>query len=54
MMFTDNDVDYAALTSSPLDACRPFASAAEPKAFFRGTALTRHVDESIVDDDAFL
>jgi hypothetical protein len=52
-VFTDDDVGYAALAISPLDARRPLASAAEPEPFFWRPTLKRYFNESGIDDDPF-
>jgi hypothetical protein len=51
-VFTDDAVDDAALAFSPLNAGRPLAGAAEAESFFRGTALSRYLNKSRINDDA--
>jgi len=51
LVFSDDDVGYSALAICPLDARRPLASAAEPKPFFRRTALAGYLNECSIDHD---
>ncbi len=51
LVLPDDDFGNAALAIRPLDACRPLTRAAEPKPFFRRTALLGCLDEGSVDHD---